>query len=78
MQASLAEMKLEEIPSQVAKVLQFREALTQRLGVVLVGPSGLCPLLPCSNYLVAVLEDESLPWVLGFVKFVAHGSWDHA
>jgi len=38
--ASVAEMKLESIDSQVKKILQLHEALHQRMGVVVVGPSG--------------------------------------
>lgn len=36
----LAEMKLEIIEVQIKKILQLNEALSQRMGVVVVGPSG--------------------------------------
>ena len=34
------ELNLQNVPSQVNKILQFFEATKQRIGVVLVGPSG--------------------------------------
>ena len=37
---SLKEKGLEEVPAQMAKILQFYEHSKQRMGVVLVGPSG--------------------------------------
>ena len=37
---TLKEMKLDNIPSQVKKILQFHEACNQRMGVVIVGPGG--------------------------------------
>ena len=36
----LAEIKLDEVESQIHKTLQFYEATKQRMGIVLVGPSG--------------------------------------
>ena len=39
-EASMKEMHLSVLPSQVLKIVQFYEALNQRMGVVLVGPSG--------------------------------------
>ena len=36
----LKELKMEEIETQMGKILQFYEATKQRMGVVLVGPSG--------------------------------------
>ena len=38
--ASLEELKLQYIESQVQKILQYYEATKQRMGVVIVGPSG--------------------------------------
>lgn len=38
--ATLIEMKLNYVDSQVQKILQFFEATRQRMGVVIVGPSG--------------------------------------
>jgi dynein heavy chain 2 len=38
--ASIEELKLELVEKQVRKVLQLYEALQQRMGVVIVGPSG--------------------------------------
>jgi len=38
--ASLKDLKLDFIPKQVEKILQFHEATKQRIGVVLVGASG--------------------------------------
>ena len=37
---SLAELKLDLLPSQVKKVVQLNENLNQRMGCVIVGPSG--------------------------------------
>jgi len=37
---ALKELKLELIPKQVHKIMQLHEALSQRMGVVVVGPSG--------------------------------------
>ena len=37
---SLADLKLQYIEKQVQKILQFFEAMRQRMGVILVGPSG--------------------------------------
>ncbi|EKX39469.1 hypothetical protein GUITHDRAFT_160010 [Guillardia theta CCMP2712] len=39
-EASLAEMKLDLLPSQMKKVVQLNENLSQRMGCVIVGPSG--------------------------------------
>lgn len=36
----IAEMKLELVEAQIKKILQLNEALSQRMGVVVVGPSG--------------------------------------
>ena len=37
---ALAELKLEVVEEQIKKILQLNEALSQRMGVVVVGPSG--------------------------------------
>jgi len=37
---AIEELKLEYVESQVRKILQLYEALNQRMGVVIVGPSG--------------------------------------
>ncbi len=39
-QDTLVELKLQVIPSQIRKILQFYEAGNQRMGVVIVGPGG--------------------------------------
>ena len=39
-EASLAELKLDLLPSQIKKVVQLNENLNQRMGCVIVGPSG--------------------------------------
>ena len=36
----LVEMRLDDVESQIHKILQFYEATKQRMGIVLVGPSG--------------------------------------
>uniref|UniRef100_A0A7S0W0F2 Cytoplasmic dynein 2 heavy chain 1 n=2 Tax=Hemiselmis TaxID=77924 RepID=A0A7S0W0F2_9CRYP len=38
--ASLEELKLDPLPSQIKKVVQLNENLNQRMGCVIVGPSG--------------------------------------
>jgi dynein heavy chain 2 len=38
--AALDDMKMEHVESQIKKILQLYEALHQRMGVVIVGPSG--------------------------------------
>lgn len=38
--ASLKELKLDPLPSQIKKVVQLNENLNQRMGCVIVGPSG--------------------------------------
>ena len=37
---SIVEMNLEVVPEQVEKVLQLHMACVQRMGVIIVGPSG--------------------------------------
>jgi dynein heavy chain 2 len=48
-------MKLDNIPSQVKKILQFHEACNQRMGVVIVGPGG-CGKSTCWSILRAALK----------------------
>ena len=47
--AALEELKLERVEKQVNKIVQLYEALHQRMGVVLVGPSGAAVNPPCSR-----------------------------
>mmetsp|Transcript_41826 Transcript_41826/g.82044 ORF Transcript_41826/g.82044 Transcript_41826/m.82044 type:complete len:4055 (+) Transcript_41826:307-12471(+) len=65
--SALDELHLEQVDTQVKKILQLNEALQQRMGVVIVGPSG-CGKTVMLNVLHLALKKLGQPVVRHFMN----------